>query len=73
MSFRDGFVVFTQSTGTEFSVPIWHIVKVAFTATTNITTLYFIDGSSETFTTSTDEFYQRAKKEMYTWHITDRC
>lgn len=66
MSYREGFLIFThQSTGIEYSIPVRHIVKVSYSAATNITKLDFIDGTSEAFQTTTDDFYQRTKKEMY--------
>jgi hypothetical protein len=66
MSYREGFLVYTQQpTGVEFSVPVRHIVKVSYAAATNITKLDFIDGSSESFTTTTDAFYLQTKKEIF--------
>ena len=66
MSYREGFLIFTQQpSGMEFSIPVRYIIKVAYSATTNITKLDFIDGSSEAFQTTTDDFYQRTKKEIY--------
>ncbi len=66
MSYRDGFLTFTQQpSGMEYSIPVRHIIKVAYSAATNITKLDFIDGSTEAFQTTTDDFYQKTKKEIY--------
>lgn len=66
MSYREGFLIFTQQPlGVEFSIPVRHIVKVSYSPTSNITKLDFIDGTSESFQTLSDEFYQKTKKEIH--------
>ena len=67
MSYRDGFLVYTQQpSGAEVSVPVRHIIKVTYSASTNTTKLDYLDGSSETFTSTTDAFYLQTKKEIFT-------
>ena len=64
MSFKGGFLVFTKPGDLECSVCLKHVVKVTFNGTSGTTTVYLTDSTFEVFQTSTDDLYQRIKKEI---------
>jgi hypothetical protein len=64
--FKDGFLIYMHDSDWEICVPVKHILKIHFNKKTNETELVYIDGAHKMLKTTNDEFYIKAKKEMYT-------
>lgn len=63
--FKDGFLIYLDD-GFEISVPVRHIVKVGYSINKKFTRMNFTDSSFMPFPDPDKEFYNKAKKEMYT-------